>query len=260
MLATPEDRELFPALLRKVRQRAPSPDQPGELLLAVGSAFLGTPFAARTLEQEKGEELVINLRQLDCFTFIENALVLTQLLRAGKTSFADFAASLEALRYRQGQRDGFASRLHYFTDWLADNQKQGFVREITGAIGGVPFRKEINFMTTHRENYPALAAPEVYARMQAVEKTCSARLLRHIPKASLQTAAGKIQDGDLLAITSQLAGLDVVHLGLAVHLKRGLHLLHASQRAGQVVISTGTLYRYLQRRTSRLGVMVARLR
>jgi len=72
-------------------------------------------------------------------------------------------------------------------------------------------------------------------------------------------APDKIQNGDLIAVTTDIEGLDVVHAGIAVKIKKSLHLLHASQRAGKVVISGETLYRYLAQRKSRQGIMVARI-
>ena len=259
LLSLSEDHEIFHALLRSVHKPGRLPDDWGKLLLSVATFFLGTPFASQTLEQANGERLVINLRQLDCFTFLENTVVLARLIRAGQTTWPAFQAALQASRYRQGRIDGYAARLHYFSDWLYANQSQGFLQDITFALGGIPRRKELNFMTAHRDQYPALVPPDTYRRMLGVEKICSARSYHHIPTADLPVCSHKIHNGDLIAITTAIAGLDVVHVGLAVHLKRGLHLLHASQRAGRVIISAETIYRYLRQRKSRLGIMVARV-
>jgi hypothetical protein len=255
----PEDHEIFHALLRAVHKPTGCPDDPGELLLAVATFFLGTPFAPQTLEQKNGEKLVINLRKLDCFTFLENTVVLAGLIRTGRTTWPAFTDALKASRYRHGLLDGYAARLHYFTDWLDDHQSQGGLQNITPVLGGVPWHKTLNFMTTHRNQYPALADPDTYRRLREVEKSCSARSYHHIPKTSVPMCSHKIKNGDLIAITTAIEGLDVVHVGLAVHLKRGLHLLHASQRAGRVIISPETVYRYLRQRKSRLGIMVARV-
>ena len=260
LLAMPKDHEIFHALLRAVRKPAGCSDNPGELLLAVATFFLGTPFAPQTLEQTNGEQLVINLRQLDCFTFLENTVVLADLIRTGQPTWPAFTTALQASRYRHGRPDGYAARLHYFSDWLDTHQAQGRLRDITPALGGVPWCKEINFMTAHRDRYPALADPKTYRCLQEAETSCSARSYHHLPTASLPAWDHQIHNGDLIAITTAIAGLDVVHVGFAVHLQRGLHLLHASQRAGRVIISPETLYRYLRQRKSRLGIMVARVR
>ena len=259
MLATPEDRNFFYALLRSNRWKEGLPASPGELVLAVGAHFLGRPFATRTLEQEDGESLVINLRQLDCFTFVENTVVLAGMIRAGKTSLTDFAAALKTARYRKGLLTGYSSRLHYFSDWLDDNREKGVIKDITGEIGGERFYKKINFMTTNVDKYPSLKCPGVYRQMLTVEQLCSERSLHHVPKARLRECAHQINNGDLIAITTDLEGLDVIHVGFGIKVKRGLHLLHASQQAGKVIVSRETIHRYLHSRKSRLGIMVARV-
>ncbi len=258
MLATAEDRDIFHALLKTIRRSGPPGDM-GELLLSVGSFFLGAPYAAGTLEREGPEELVINLRQMDCSTFLENTVVLSRLIRTGRTTWADFEQALSASRYRQGVPDGFASRLHYFTDWLHENQRQGILRDITSALGGIPFRKKIDFMTAHRDRYPPLRVPDAYARLVQVEKNCTARPLYYVPKRQLPSVIQKINNGDLIAIATDIEGLDVTHVGLAVHRNRGFHLLHSSRLAGKVVISEATIYRYLQQRKLRVGIMAARV-
>ena len=51
------------------------PQQPaGQTMASAGSKLLGTPYEEKTLESGKGEVLVVNLRGLDCTTFVENAL------------------------------------------------------------------------------------------------------------------------------------------------------------------------------------------
>ncbi len=257
MLATPEDRNIFRALLGTFQKPGKVPGDFGELLLALGLSLLGTPYALHPLDRAEEERPVINLRELDCFTFLENTVALAGIIRAGKTDFTDFADLLTAIRYRQGRPDGYASRLHYFTDWLHDNQRKGFLADITGNLGGEPWRKEFNYMTAHREQYPALKSAHVYRQLRAVEENCSARSYHLLTKDSLRSGVN-IKNGDLLAIVTSLEGLDVVHVGLAIHLKKRLHLLHASRQAGKVVVSETTLYRYLRQKKSRQGIMVAR--
>jgi hypothetical protein len=259
LLFNPEDRKICHSILRSAIRREDGDKPPGDLALAVGIQFLGGPYVSDTLEQCGSEKLAINLRQMDCFTFVENVVGMAVLIREGKTAFADFAAVLKALRYRGGQLQGYASRLHYFSDWLYDNQKKGFLKDISREAGGESHLKKINFMTSNRSKYPALKNEDEFGRMLAVEKACSGRNRYYIPKARLQTCAHAIKNGDLIAIVTNREGLDVVHVGFAIRIKKWLHLLHASQQEGQVVISGDTLYRYLARRKTRLGIMAARI-
>jgi hypothetical protein len=259
LIFLPEDRKICETHLKAARERGWSEKPAGELVVAAGSAFLGAPYAAGTLQREETEELVINLRAFDCVTFVENAVVLAGLIRAGKTRFADFAAALERIRYRDGCRMGYPSRLHYFTDWLRDNGRKGIVRDITRKLGGIPFRKPFHAITDRREDHPALKDAAAFRRMRTVEAACSRRTQCYIAKADLTQAADGIADGDIIAITTDEKGLDVSHAGLAVHVRGQLHLLHASGAEGKVVLSDRTLNRYLLSRRTRTGILVGRV-
>jgi hypothetical protein len=254
----PEDREICKALLEKARERGDSARSVGDLIVEVGLHFLGAPYEAGTLERKGPEGLVVNLRTFDCVTFVENAVVLAGMIRAGKTAFGDYAAALERIRYRGGRRDGYPSRLHYFTDWLWDNGRKGVIREITCKLGGIPFRKAFHELTDHREDHPPLRAVAAFRRMRIVEAICSRRTLHCVPKTGLPGIEKRIKDGDIIAIVTDADGIDVSHTGIAIRLQGRLHLLHASSSAGRVTLSNITLHRYLQARRARMGIIVGR--
>ncbi len=48
-------------------------------MLEIGKFFLGTPYVVGTLETKRGEHLVVNLREFDCVTFVENVVALAWL-------------------------------------------------------------------------------------------------------------------------------------------------------------------------------------
>ncbi|MBN2437106.1 MAG: DUF1460 domain-containing protein [Deltaproteobacteria bacterium] len=258
MIFLPEDRKICEMHLKAARERGWSGKPAGELVVAAGSAFLGAPYAAGTLERKGPEELVINLRAFDCVTFVENAVVLAGLIRAGRTAFQDYAAALQRIRYRGGRCCGYPSRLHYFTDWLRDNGRKGIVRDITRELGGIPFRKAFHALTDRREEIPPLGDAAAFCRVRSVEAACSRRTLYRIPKARLKGFSG-IENGDIIAVATDAEGIDVSHTGIAVRGPRGLHLLHASGAAGKVVLSSETLYRYLISRRSRTGILAGRV-
>ncbi len=258
MITSREDRAICEMLLKVAKERGDRVKPFCELVLATGRHFLGTPYEPDTLDGGGPEELVVNLRAFDCVTFVESAVVLAGLIRSGKTAFTDFTAALERIRYRRGRCDGYASRLHYFTDWMYDNSRKRLVRDITGEIGGIPHRKTFHWLTDHREDYPGLKDPKAFRRMRIIEATCSRRPLFFIPKASLGEAGDRMTDGDIIAMTTDERGLDVSHTGLAVRIRGQLHFLHASSAAGRVVLSEITLSRYLQAKRSRTGIIVCR--
>jgi len=259
VIHSPEDREICEELLSSAKARGDGAMPLPDLVVAAGERFLDAPYEAATLEGEGHEELVVNLRAFDCVTFVENAVVLAGLIAAGRTCFADYLAALERTRYRRGRLDGYASRLHYFTDWLYDNERKGIVRDVTRSLGGVPVRKALHSLTDRREDHPALKDPATFRRLRLIEGACGRRLRFSVPKADLAGAADGIAGGDIIAITTDEKGLDVSHAGIAVRRGEEIRLLHASSAAGKVVLSEVPLRRYLAARRSRTGVIVGRM-
>jgi hypothetical protein len=250
---------IFKKLIRVLDKKKASAKFPDQLILEIGKFFFGTPYVTGTLETKRAEHLVVNLRSLDCVTFVENVVALVYLVKSQEKSFKAFRRLLQKIRYRQGRLQGYSSRLHYFSDWIHDNQKKGIVRDVTAKIGGRPLRKAITFMTTHPDFYPSLKNVTKLRRMKSIEKTISRRSLFFIPKKTLGRLEDRIRDGDLIAITTNTKGLDVQHVGLAARVKNRIHLLHASSIEGKVVLSKKTLYRYLMQSKVRSGIMVARI-
>ncbi|HWS00884.1 MAG TPA: N-acetylmuramoyl-L-alanine amidase-like domain-containing protein, partial [Prolixibacteraceae bacterium] len=108
----------------------------GDLVLKIGLDFLNTPYVAKTLDKSKEEQLVINLHQLDCTTFAENGLALARTVRSEKPGIETFCTELESIRYRGGKLNGYASRLHYFSEWIADNEIRHHVQSMAAQMGG----------------------------------------------------------------------------------------------------------------------------
>ena len=254
-----QDRRILKELIRFLDEKKSSAKFTDQPVLKIGKFFLGTPYLDGTLEMKGPEHLVVNLREFDCVTFVENVVALAWLAKSWKKSFEAFQKILQRIRYRHGRLQGYCSRLHYFSDWIHDNQKKGIIKDVTAEIGGRPFRKVINFMTKHPDLYPPLKNGANLRRMRSAERTISRRSLFFIPKKSLRCLEDRIRDGDLIAITTNKEGLDVQHVGLAARVKNRIHLLHASSIEGKVVLSKKTLYRYLMESRARSGFMVAKV-
>lgn len=230
----------------------------GKTIVAVGKTFLGTPYVAKTLEIGKKEALVINLQGLDCTTYVENVLAFSLLLRGGQTDFETFAATLEKIRYVDGRLAGYSSRLHYFSQWIADNEKKGLLKNITSEIGGKEITKKINFMSTHRELYPFLADDANYSKIKASENFLNKQAICVLARDAIAANEQKIQNGDIIALTTAIEGLDITHTGIAIRENDGrIHLLHASS-SGQVEVSKLPLADYLKKIKNNTGIMVAR--
>ena len=253
------DQRIFEELIRFLEKKKPLAKSPDQLILEIGKFFLGAPYVVGTLETENTEHLVVNLREYDCVTFLETAIALVWLIKSGEKSFKAFRNLLRKIRYRQGRLQGYSSRLHYFSDWIYDNQNKGIIRDVTAEIGGGPLRKALNFMTTNLDLYPPLKNVVNLRRMKSVETAISRRSLFFIPKKGLRRLEDRIRDGDLIAITTDIKGLDIQHVGFAARVSNRIHLLHASSFEGKVILSQKTLYRYLMQSRARTGVMVARV-
>jgi len=239
----------------------------GRSIAGIARSFVGATYTPGTLEQPGSERLVINLREFDCVTFVENVLAIAAFVRRdGPGLLHDslaaqerYASYLRQLRYRGGVVNGYPSRLHYFTDWLREGESAGRLRLVTGALGGVEVRAPIDFMSTHVAAYPALADSTALGAIRAVEAELNAGPPRVVlPKDRIAAVADGIQDGDVIAASSTVPGLDVVHTGFAVREEGQLHLLHAPLQGSVVEISPRPLAERIQAIGSQSGIMVAR--
>jgi hypothetical protein len=232
----------------------------GDVIAEIGKSFIGTDYLAHSLEAEGDEKLVINLTGLDCNTFLENALVLARCIKEGDNSFENYQDELQFIRYRGGVIEGYTSRLHYFSDWIYDNVAKGVIGDVTKEIGGQKIKFKINFMSTHPDSYKQLEEnPDFIPIIQDQEKKIGCRDYYYIPKEELKSKEEKIKNGDLLAITTTVKGLDIGHVGIAVKMEDGrIHLLHAPHENSKVQISEERLSDYLMKYKRHSGVIILR--
>jgi hypothetical protein len=231
----------------------------GTIVAEVSMSFLGTPYVAHSLEVPGDEHLVVNLRAFDCVTFVESTLAMSRCIRTKKTRFADFMSQLQTLRYRGGVIRGYPSRLHYFIDWIGDNERKGLVRDITGDLGGEQVHKTLCIMSTHRSSYPQLERVPDYRAILAAERRLSAKPYRVIPRQHVAAAEPRILSGDIIALATSISGVDVTHTGLSVVSEGTVRYLHAPLSGGAVTVSEGSLSHYVGKGSRTLtGIVVAR--
>jgi hypothetical protein len=230
----------------------------GDIIARIGHTFVGAPYVPGTLEAPGPERLVVNLREFDCVTLVETTLALARLVRARKETYGDFKDELVRIRYRNGALDGYPSRLHYFSEWIADNAADGVLRDVTEELRGVPDTEPINFMTAHRASYRQLSDDSVFARIRSIEQRLSTQPRSMIPKQRIADVADRIRDGDIIAATTNIAGLDIAHTGIAFHVAGVLHLMHAPLVGTVVEISAPPLAERIQKIRTQDGIMVAR--
>lgn len=230
----------------------------GEIVARLGRTFVGTTYTPGTLDPQGPERLVINLRELDCVTYVENVLAMARLIKARTVDFNAYQAQLVRIRYRGGVMDGYPSRLHYFSDWIHDNAAKGVVRDLTQELGGTPRGGRIDFMSKHPSSYRQLAEPANLEAIQKIETAINGRTRHYIPQDRIAKVEDQIRDGDIIAMTTTIKGLDIVHTGIAVRIDGRVHLMHAPLVGKSVEISELPLADRLAGISTQDGIMVAR--
>ena len=225
----------------------------------VGKWFLETPYVEKTLEVPGDEPLVIDLIGLDCTTYLESIVTLARLAKLNKLTYQDYEKELEFLRYRDGKRAHYPSRLHYFSDWIYENRERGIIQDVTHEAGGIPYKNNPTFMSQNPQYYPQLTDANYIKEISATEQEIASREYHYLPKESISRHEKSIKSGDLIAITIDMDNLDISHVGLAVEREGRIHLMHASSKLKKVVITDVPLADYLLGNKKQSGIMVCRL-
>jgi hypothetical protein len=241
------------------KMKLPNAETKAQTALILAKSFLGKPYKAGTLEGNSNEQLVCNLRNFDCSTFVESVTAMTITKFSEKPTYANYLNELKNLRYRKGEIDGYGSRLHYFREWMIQTEEKNIAKDVTNLVGGEKMIKEINFMTSHRELYPNLKDEKAFSAVKANQKVLNQYDFYFIPKTKVSKIENQIKDGDIIAITSTVGGLDFNHEGFAIRQNGRIHLLHASYEQKKVIISDEPLADYLARIKKHSGITVLRL-
>ena len=233
-------------------------DRPfGEIMQAIAEQFLGTPYVGGLLDKSNQETLVVTLKGFDCVLFIESVLAIARGVAVQDYAYEGFRDRIQEQRYRDGQLNGYCSRLHYFSDWIDDNQNRQIVHNITDKLGGIPLNTTLNFMTENRQYYPQLANESDYQCIRDQESQLANLNIHYIPQDQIATIYPNLQPGDIIATATDIPGLDVTHTGLVYRLPDGnIGFIHASP-SGEVTISRD-LQSYVQAVDGQIGIIIAR--
>ena len=240
----------------------------GRSAVRVGELAAGTPYEPATLEAylraggspTGTEPLTLSLTHFDCVTLVECCLAVARLAgEAEAPTWGRFGREIERMRYRGGERRGYASRLHYFSDWIADGARRGLVRDLGAELGGVEDQRPLRFMTQHRTSYPAFRDDGAFREIGSIERRLDGRPRRVIPTDRIPEVADRIESGDVLAFATAIPGLDVTHAAFAYRdAARVLRVLHAPLSGGVVEITRATLPEYVAAIRRATGILVAR--
>lgn len=254
------------------KMKLPVPKTTAEGVLFFGKTFLGNAYpkanADTSLSVQKvvklqpiqKEVLVVDLKKFDCVTFVESMIALTQTQHsAAVPMYETYKKNVTNVRYRNGVVD-YAARLHYFSDWLFENEKRGILKNITKDIGGEAFPKSVFYMSFKRDTlYGNMADSTTFKAVKTIEETITKREKFYIPKERVTDIESKIKNGDIIAVTNRLDGMDMAHTGFAVWKNGRVYMLHASSKYKKVVITDVPLADYLMGNKGQTGIMIGRL-
>lgn len=228
-----------------------------ELVTIFAEQLLGTRYVSYTLEQEP-EDLRVYLDSTDCILFVElcsclaytaKGIMLTpdSYDKGYEPNSALLCNNIQQMRYRGGIIDGYASRVHYTSEWIKQNEARGIMKEISYKFGE-EYDEPFFFMSSHPEYYKQLQNDSLQmARIIDTEKRLTdAKPYYFVPQTSLQNPdiISQIKTGDIVAFMDTHDGLDLAHVALAYESNNEMHFIHASYRAKRVIIEEKTLADY----------------
>jgi len=268
LVPSPETAQRFRDAMQLAASRNLQDEPVGLVMQVLGQTYAAAPYLEGTLDAPPTEELVVRLDGFDCVTYVETLLAMARGVVQRDTTYAGFARRLAQIRYRTGAPMGYCSRLHYFSDWIRDNDARQFVRDLMPDLGGRAFRDTLDFMSSHRDAYARFATNDsLLACVQDAEaawaRAARTRPMRYVPQDSIRAVYDDLRAGDVIAIVTSVEGLDIAHTGLAYVPAdtastevEGVGLLHASLSDGVVV--SPDLQRYVQQIGHMIGIVVAR--
>jgi hypothetical protein len=235
----------------------PKVEEQGAEVKNMAISFIGSPYKAHTLEGEAEEQLICRLDAFDCTTLVEQVMALA-VARHFDYPYEAYLQELRMGRYRDGNIQGYASRIHYFTDWADQAEQRRRVRSVSRELGGIVLPKPIRFMSANAQLYPKLSDRTERERLAIAEERLSDKEHFYIPKDKVRSIEVSLRDGDIIGITSSLTGLDCSHAGIIQKKGNAAYLIHASSELKKVVVSKETLADYLAKHKKQTGIMVLR--
>jgi hypothetical protein len=191
-------------------------------LLRVSERFLGTPYVHSPLGEGGGvdPDPTFRLDAVDCLTFVEQALAMSL-----ATAEPEVTGLLERLRY--ASTPTYEDRNHLMeAQWLPNNQRKGFLVDVTRRYGGedtVKVQKTLTAVTWTSRSSLALGLPKA----RQPRGTYS---LDMIPLERVMAHARQVPSGTILVVLREdlpLKATRVTHLGFVVQKGKRTWLRHA---------------------------------
>ena len=237
----------------------------GDRTTRVGQALLGVPYQNFTLEiDDHIESPSVNFNGLDCWTYYEISLGCARMLKLPpqRQTPPVLLHMIEIERYRNGVCTGsYTSRMHHLEEVFHDNQRRGLGTNVTASLGGERLQRQVSYMPKVWRSYRYLRNnPALVPELERIEARISTLPIYHIPKNRVAGIENRLQNGDILAITSTWKHGYTSHVGLALRQGSRCRFMHATSEndKGRRTIIDGTISAYLNERSNRAGVIVFR--
>lgn len=197
-------------------------------LIKITDRFLGTRYLVSPLGEGEGNppdtDPLIRFDAVDCVTLVEEAMAL-----ARSENLAQAKVVLQRIRYLNA-RIGYRYRKHFMiAQWIPDNQKEGFLEDITDSIAGqstlwITKRLDSHIWNqrTHKSRWPNLAANDI--------PSGEARL-PIIPIKRMKDFQSAVPNGAILIIVRQdLPTIPerISHIGLILSINGRRYVRHAA--------------------------------
>ncbi len=202
--------------------------QQNEKTKKISDTFLNTQYKSNTLKGSKDiqEQLVIDLKNVDCFTFIDYVEAMKQ-----SSNFEQFKQNLIQLRYQKG-KISYQNRNHFFTDWAQHNDFENITSKITNKT-----EKLVKHLNQFDDN-------KLYLEGIGVKQ----RLVEYIkPEQVTQELLDQLQTGDYIGIYTTKEGLDVSHTGLIIKKGSRTFFRHASSKKKYKKVVDEPFIEYIQK-------------
>lgn len=253
------DERLFNAYIEQI---SPYKTETMEIIIEkTARFFLESPYVAHTLDLNTDEALVVNLKELDCVTYVETVLALSFTACSNNLSMNYFKEMLIKIRYRTNEITDYASRIHYTSDWVFENEKNGLLKNISKGLSGIKETKKIDFMSAHRNAYKQLANDDaMLEKIGDIENRINDRGgFYYLPKHLIAAKANDIPHMAVIGFVTSIDGLDISHVGFAYHKNDKLTFIHASTAEMKVVIDAKSLSDYCFSQKNCKGIVVAKV-
>lgn len=191
--------------------------------------FLNTTYKANTMigSPTQKEELVIDLANLDCFTFIDYV----EAMKRSK-NFNEFKENLIRLRYQSGNID-YTFRNHFFTDWIRYNGFENITSSLYKKTKQVT--KTLNLSKTGKPFLKGIKIKKI--KIDYIDsKEFNKNILRNL------------RTGDYIGIYSKKEGLDVSHVGILIKKEGKAYFRHASSEKSLFKVVDEAFESYIKKR------------